>query len=54
MRPTVTVAKHGWWPRLAHERRWLVAAIVLGLLVRLLYVLLTRHLALAGDELEYD
>jgi len=54
MRPKVTVAKHGWWPRLARERRWLVGAIVLGLLVRLLYVLLTRHLRLAGDELEYD
>lgn len=32
----------------------LVAAIVLGLAVRLTYVLLTQHLKLAGDEPEYD
>jgi 4-amino-4-deoxy-L-arabinose transferase-like glycosyltransferase len=32
----------------------LVAAIALGLAVRILYVLLTRHLKLAGDEPEYD
>ena len=54
MRAEVTVTKHGWWPRRTAEWRWLVAAIVLGLIVRLLYVLLTRHLALAGDEIEYD
>jgi MYXO-CTERM domain-containing protein len=54
MRPKVTVAQERRWPALASERRWLVAAIVLGLVVRLLYVLLTRHFALAGDEIEYD
>jgi 4-amino-4-deoxy-L-arabinose transferase-like glycosyltransferase len=48
------VAEDGWWPRLARERRWLIAAIALGLLVRFLYVLLTRHLPLRADELEYD
>jgi 4-amino-4-deoxy-L-arabinose transferase-like glycosyltransferase len=32
----------------------LLAAIVLGLAVRLAYVLLTQHLQLAGDEPEYD
>lgn len=36
------------------ERRWLAAAIALGVAVRVAYVLATRHLALAGDELEYD
>lgn len=72
MRPKVTVAEHGWWPRrraraeqppsasrslwprLPRERRLLIAAIVLGLVVRLLYVLLTSHLRLGGDEIEYD
>jgi 4-amino-4-deoxy-L-arabinose transferase-like glycosyltransferase len=32
----------------------LAGAIVLGLAIRLLYVLLTQHLKLAGDEPEYD
>jgi 4-amino-4-deoxy-L-arabinose transferase-like glycosyltransferase len=32
----------------------LIGAIVLGLAVRLTYVLLTQHLKLAGDEPEYD
>ncbi|MHB8656614.1 MAG: ArnT family glycosyltransferase [Solirubrobacteraceae bacterium] len=36
------------------ERRALAAAIMLGLVVRLLYVLLTQHYALAGDAPEYD
>ena len=54
MRPRVMVAEHGWWPRLPRERRWLIAAIALGLVVRFLYVLLTRHLPLRADQLEYD
>lgn len=36
------------------ERRLLLAAIVLGLGVRVAYVLATRHFRLAGDEVEYD
>lgn len=36
------------------EQWLLVAFIVLGLAVRLTYVLLTQHLKLAGDEPEYD
>jgi 4-amino-4-deoxy-L-arabinose transferase-like glycosyltransferase len=48
------VAEHGWWPRLSRERRWLIAAIVLGLVVRFVYVLLTRHLPLRADQVEYD
>jgi hypothetical protein len=36
------------------ERTLLAAAIVLGLAVRVAYVLATRHYRLAGDELEYD
>jgi 4-amino-4-deoxy-L-arabinose transferase-like glycosyltransferase len=38
----------------AHELWLLGAAIVIGLCVRLGYVLLTRHYALAGDAPEYD
>ncbi|HWC85729.1 MAG TPA: glycosyltransferase family 39 protein [Solirubrobacteraceae bacterium] len=36
------------------ERRLLVAAVVLGVAVRVAYVLATRHYRLAGDEAEYD
>ena len=36
------------------ERRLLLAAIALGLAVRLVYVIATHHYTLAGDELEYD
>lgn len=36
------------------EREYLVAAVVLGVLLRVGFVALTRHAALAGDELEYD
>jgi 4-amino-4-deoxy-L-arabinose transferase-like glycosyltransferase len=36
------------------ELGWLTAAIAIGLAVRLAYVLLTRHYALAGDAPEYD
>ncbi|HEX2015890.1 MAG TPA: glycosyltransferase family 39 protein [Solirubrobacteraceae bacterium] len=36
------------------ERWLLVAAVAVGLAVRLAYVFATRHVALAGDELEYD
>jgi 4-amino-4-deoxy-L-arabinose transferase-like glycosyltransferase len=36
------------------ERQLLVAAIVLGVIVRVVYVLVTRHYRLAGDEVEYD
>lgn len=56
---TLTAPAVGWrerWRVLA-ERRELVllgTAIVLGLAVRLLYVILTRHYALAGDAPEYD
>jgi 4-amino-4-deoxy-L-arabinose transferase-like glycosyltransferase len=39
---------------LSRELWWLVAAVALGVAVRLAYVLATRHLALAGDEIEYD
>ena len=39
---------------MAGERRILVALCLLALAVRIAYVLATRHLALAGDELEYD
>jgi 4-amino-4-deoxy-L-arabinose transferase-like glycosyltransferase len=43
--------------RLKVERRelWLLAAaLALGVAVRLVYLVLTRHIALRGDELEYD
>ncbi len=36
------------------ELLWLAAAILIGLGIRVAYVLATRHLALAGDEVEYD
>jgi 4-amino-4-deoxy-L-arabinose transferase-like glycosyltransferase len=36
------------------ELALLLGAIALGLAVRLVYVLATRHIALAGDEKEYD
>jgi 4-amino-4-deoxy-L-arabinose transferase-like glycosyltransferase len=36
------------------ELGWLAASIALGLAVRVAYVLLTRHYALAGDAPEYD
>jgi 4-amino-4-deoxy-L-arabinose transferase-like glycosyltransferase len=40
---------------LGRRELWLlVGAIALGLAVRVLYVVLTRHLKLAGDEPEYD
>jgi 4-amino-4-deoxy-L-arabinose transferase-like glycosyltransferase len=45
---------HGRREAVGTELWWLVGAVVLGLAVRLAYVLATRHLALAGDELEYD
>jgi 4-amino-4-deoxy-L-arabinose transferase-like glycosyltransferase len=38
----------------SYERRLLIAAILLGLVVRVAYVLVTRHLHLAGDAYEYD
>lgn len=41
-------------PLRSFELRALGGAIALGLLVRLLYVVLTRHLPLAGDAPEYD
>jgi 4-amino-4-deoxy-L-arabinose transferase-like glycosyltransferase len=36
------------------ERRVVVGAIVVGLALRIAYVLATRHHHLAGDEIEYD
>lgn len=36
------------------EKRWLVAAIGLALVVRLVYIVITRGHAPAGDEFEYD
>lgn len=49
------LARLGGDERLGRREPLLLAgAIVLGLAVRVLYVVLTRHLALAGDEPEYD
>jgi 4-amino-4-deoxy-L-arabinose transferase-like glycosyltransferase len=43
------------WVRIERNERWLlVAAIVLGLAVRVVYLLATRHYPLRGDEIEYD
>jgi 4-amino-4-deoxy-L-arabinose transferase-like glycosyltransferase len=36
------------------ELRLLAGAVVLGVLLRVVFVAVTRHAALAGDELEYD
>jgi len=36
------------------ERRMLAAFVIAGVAVRVLYVLSTRHIGLAGDEIEYD
>ncbi len=36
------------------ELGWLAGAVVIGVALRLLYVLATRHYALAGDAPEYD
>lgn len=56
---TLTTPAAGWrerWRDVAERRELMVlgTAIVLGLGVRLLYVFLTRHYALAGDAPEYD
>jgi 4-amino-4-deoxy-L-arabinose transferase-like glycosyltransferase len=36
------------------ERGFVIAAVVLGLAIRIVYVLVTRHHVLTGDEPEYD
>jgi 4-amino-4-deoxy-L-arabinose transferase-like glycosyltransferase len=36
------------------ELMWVIAAVVLALAIRIVYVLATKDHALAGDELEYD
>jgi 4-amino-4-deoxy-L-arabinose transferase-like glycosyltransferase len=36
------------------ELRWLLCAIAVGLLVRVVFIVLTRHAPLRGDEIEYD
>jgi hypothetical protein len=41
-------------PASRRELVYLAIAIILGLAVRVIYVLLTRHYRLAGDAIEYD